>query len=117
MARSRRASAVPVRTSRRRTSSSSSGSSNHNNDLQRDSSANDRELGPNDFSVDEFELEALVSREVDEWRNEVLRSQERTNQGLRRRRTDRIRDDFDGFDTMSTTLDEVLNNFESACAT
>lgn len=115
MARSRRASAVPVRTSRRRTSSSSSGSSNHNNDLQRDSSANDRELGPNDFSVDEFELEALVSREVDEWRNEVLRSQERTNQGLRRRRTDRIRDDFDGFDTMSTTLDEVCARCARFC--
>lgn len=57
--------------------------------------------------MDEFELEALASREVDEWRNEVLRSQERPRNGLRKRRTDRLVDDFDGFDTTSTTLDEV----------
>ncbi|KAG8219069.1 hypothetical protein J3R82DRAFT_4826 [Butyriboletus roseoflavus] len=110
-ARNRRASAVPVRTSRRRHSSSSSSSTNHNNDLQRDRGSNDRELGPNDLSVDGLELEALVSREVDEWRNEVLRSQEITMDGLRKRRTERIRDDFDSFATTSmTTLDESFTS-------
>lgn len=106
-ARNRRASAVPVRTSRRRHLSSSSGSSHHRNDLRRDQGPNDGALGPNDFSVDGLELEALASREVDEWRNEVLRSQERTGIGLRKRKTDHLRDDFDGFDATSTTLDEV----------
>ena len=104
-ARHRRASAVPVRTSRRHNSSPSSDSSHHDNDPQRDRGESDRVLGPNDF-VDGFELEALVSREVDEWRNEVLRSQERTKDGLRRRRTNRLRE-FDSFDSTSTTLDEV----------
>ncbi|KAF8555543.1 hypothetical protein OG21DRAFT_1483791 [Imleria badia] len=105
-ARSRRASAVPVRSSRRRNSSASSDSRPHDNDPQRDLGQSERVLGPHDFSVDGFELEALASREVDDWRNEVLRSQERTRDGLRNRRTNRLRDEFDGFDSVSTTLDE-----------
>ncbi|KAH0840328.1 hypothetical protein J3R83DRAFT_1344 [Lanmaoa asiatica] len=109
-ARSRRASAVPVRASRRRDSSSSSDSSHPNNNLQRDRGMNDRAPGPDNFSVDGFELEALVSREVDEWRNEVLRSQERTRDGLRNRRTGLLRDNFDGFDSTSTTLDESFTS-------
>lgn len=106
-ARSRRASAVPVRTSRRHNPSSSSDSLPHDNDPQRDQDQSERAPEPNDLSVDGFELEALASREVDEWRNEVLRSQERTKDGLRNRRTNRLRDEFDGFESVSTTLDEV----------
>jgi hypothetical protein len=66
-----------------------------------------------DPSVDGFELEALATRlgEVDEWRNdsEVLRSQDslRTRDGVRQRRTNHFRDNFDGFECTSTTLDEV----------
>lgn len=105
-ARNRHASTVPVRTSRRRGSSSSSDSSHQDNDPHRDRGDSDRVLGPNDFSVDDLELEALASREVHEWRNEVLRSQQRSQNGLRRRKTDRPRG-FDSLDSASTTLDEV----------
>lgn len=104
-ARRRRASAVPVRTSRRRNSSSDS--SPHGSHFQRDNGESERAPGLNDLAVDGFELEALASREVDEWRNEVLRSQERTKDGLRKRRMNRPSDDFDGFESISTTLDEV----------
>ena len=113
-ARNRRASAVPVRTSRRRNSSSPSNSSHHDNDPPRPQGG-DRAPVPNDLPVDAFELEALPSREVDEWRNEVLRSQERTNNGLRRRTTSRLRDEFEGFDILSTTLDEVSARSSCLC--
>ncbi|KAF8139030.1 hypothetical protein EV363DRAFT_556075 [Boletus edulis] len=103
-ARERRASAVPVRTSRRRNSSSSSVSSLQGNHPQRDEGEGERARGLND--LDAFELEALASREVDEWRNEVLRSQELAKDGLRKRRTSRLKNDFDGFESTSTTLDE-----------
>lgn len=106
-ARNRRASAVPVRSSRRRTSSDSSDPPLRDNVTQRDQAESERSLGLNNFSVDDLELEALASKEVDEWRNEVLRSQERIRDGLRKRRKNRPWDDFDSFDSMTTTLDEV----------
>ncbi|KIJ69702.1 hypothetical protein HYDPIDRAFT_184301 [Hydnomerulius pinastri MD-312] len=58
-----------------------------------------------EFAAEAYELEGLVAREVDEWRNEVLRSQELNPDGLRRRRA--FTDSFDG---MSTSLDEVTDD-------
>ncbi|KAG6373881.1 hypothetical protein JVT61DRAFT_6034 [Boletus reticuloceps] len=103
-ARERRASAVPVRTSRRRTSSSSSVSSLQGNHPQRDEGEGERAHGLND--LDAFELEALASREVDEWRNEVLRSQDLAKNRFKKAKSKPTQGDFDGFESTSTTLDE-----------
>ena len=112
-ARNRDPGAVPVSAARRRRrrrsrgSAASSGASHHSNDVQGDLGEGNGPPGPNTFLLDEFELEALASKEVDEWRNEVLRSQERNRNNLRRRHTDRFRDGLDSVDNTSTTFDEV----------
>ena len=116
-ARNGRASAVRVSSSRRhRDSTSSSGSSQHDDTNLEDRGGHNRARGPNELPIDEFELEALAAREVDEWRNEVLRSQGRPRDGLRRRRLDRPKDDLGSFDSSSTTLDEVSTRPDRFCA-
>ncbi|KAF9231686.1 hypothetical protein BU15DRAFT_82098 [Melanogaster broomeanus] len=90
-ARNRRASAVPVSRRDHRNSSPSSSSSSQSNQGSPSRHGRERPSGQDD-------LEGLVAREVDEWRNEVLRSQEITREGLRKRATVRPRDEFDSFD-------------------
>ncbi|KAF9235206.1 hypothetical protein BU15DRAFT_65042 [Melanogaster broomeanus] len=106
-ARNRRASAVPVSRRDRRNSSSSSSQSNQGS-LSRH--GRERPSGQNDLAAESYELEGLVAREVDEWRNEVLRSQEITREGLRKRGTARPRDEFDSFDGMTMSFDESFTS-------
>jgi len=122
-----RAAAVPASTRRRSSISSESSST------EGDPSAHPRSHLPHDMygsafsagrgasrrtaldsaGAESYELEGLVTREVDEWRNEVRRSQDAC--GLRRRRGlglggRRNASDVE-YDMLSTSMDEVRLRF------
>ncbi|KAF8839323.1 hypothetical protein BDN67DRAFT_981912 [Paxillus ammoniavirescens] len=108
-ARNRRASAVNVPSSRRDRRSSSpspTSPSSRRSPTRHGRIGREGAPAPDDLSAETYELEGLVAREVDEWRNEVLRSQEIGGEGLRKRNRDRPRDEFDSFDGMSMSFDE-----------
>ncbi|KAL4063481.1 hypothetical protein V8B97DRAFT_1876821 [Scleroderma yunnanense] len=115
-----RAAAVPA-TSRRRSFSSSESSTegdpsahlrshhpNNNNGSAATTGRGGRRITLDSVGAESYELEGLVAREVDEWRNEVRRSQ--NERGLRRRRGlglggRRSASDVE-YDMLSTTMDE-----------
>ncbi|KAH7887267.1 hypothetical protein F5I97DRAFT_1858961 [Phlebopus sp. FC_14] len=108
--RNRGAAAVPVSSRRRRrpnSNSSSTSSSNGDSSSVRGSGAGRGQGSGNVEGPDTFELGDIVAREVDQWRNEVLKSQGMSGEGQGGLRRRHVAGEEPGmFDGMSTSLDE-----------